>query len=182
MPTSRGRASVATLACAALVAGASGVSAAPAPQLTDPAGDHPIAAGDILSATFSTVGRAPGLLQIDLVVGAAPSPLTPYSYAVTFETPTCNFKAVYYSQPAGPLGVESSGVGCDDGQSSVLPPGDVAVSGTTITYRIPLGRRVLRGVTLRKLRAATTLSGLVTLAEPTPYVQDTAATDKTYRT
>ena len=165
---------------AMLMAGSA--TASPAPQLTDPAGDHPISAGDILSATFSPAPGKAGVLQIDLVVAAAPSQLTPYSYAVTFETMTCNFKAVYYSQPAGPLGFASSGVGCDDGQSSELPTGDVTVSGTTITYRVPLTKDGLRrGDVLTKIRASTTLSGLVTAAEPTPHVQDTASTDKTYR-
>ncbi|HVF19073.1 MAG TPA: hypothetical protein VNA14_02385 [Mycobacteriales bacterium] len=155
---------------------------APAPLLTDPAGDHPIGAGDLLSASFSSIRTGAGTLQIDLVVAAAPSQLTPYSYAVTFQTLTCNFKAVYYSQPAGPLGFESSGVGCDDGKSSELPTGDVTVSGTTITYRIPLAKSGLRrGDLLTKIRASTTLSGLVTAAEPTPHVQDTATTEKTYR-
>lgn len=153
--------------------------AAAGPQLTDPAGDHPVAAGDILSASFSTVGGR--TLQIDLVVAAAPSQVTPYSYAVTFETTGCNFKAVYYSHPAGPLGFASSGVGCDDGSSSELPTGDVTVSGATITYRLPLGRALRRGMTLSRIRAATTASGLLTAAEPTPYVQDTAATSTTYR-
>ena len=159
------------------------VGAAPAtaagPQLTDPRGDHPVAAGDILSAAFTTIGAR--ALQIDLVVAAAPSQVTPYSYAVTFETTGCNFKAVYYSHPAGPLGFESTGVGCDDGRTSELPPGEVSVSGATITYRVPLDRTLRRGVTLTRIRAATTASGLLTAAEPTPYVQDTAATDATYR-
>ncbi len=171
-------------AAAAAVVGAlaaSSAHAAPVPVLTDPAGDHPIAAGDLISASFASTATT---LQIDLVVNAAPAQTTPYSYAVTFETPTCNFKAVYYSQPAGPLGVASSGVGCDDGKSSTLPTGDVSASGTTITYRIPLaktGPGLHRGDVLMKIRASTTLSGLVTAAEPTPYIQDTAATDKTYR-
>ena len=172
-------------AAIAVLTASSGAYAAPEPQLTDPQGDHPIAAGDILSATFSTTGAASArVLQIDLVVAAAPSELTPYSYAVTFETLTCNFKAVYYSQPAGPLGFASSGVGCDDGQTSELPTGDVTVSGTTITYRIPLaksGPALRRGDVLTKIRASTTLSGLAALAEPTPHIQDTASTDRTYR-
>ena len=41
---------------------------------------------------------------------------------------------------------------------------------------------VRRGVRLTKIRAATTLSGLLTAAEPTPYVQDRAETAATYRT
>jgi len=161
---------------AAVVLLAAQASAAPAPQLTDPKGDTQVAAGDIVSATFSSGGAR--TMRVDLVVAAAPAESTPYSYEVRFTAGDCNYNAVLYNHPVSVLGFSKSGMGCDTASSS-LPAGDAAASGSTITFKIPLSGALKKGVVVRDITAATSPSGLFSGAV-LPVLQDTATTTATY--
>jgi hypothetical protein len=154
----RRSATVAALGAVAVLASQAG--AAPKPQITDAKGDYPVAAGDIVSATLSTVQK--GLreqLQIDLVLAAAPSTSTPYSYAVGFTVGACNFRAIHYGHPADGV-FSKSGVGCSGGGTS-LPEGSYKIKGSTITFTVPMTGALKRGAKATKLVADTQPSGAV---------------------
>ncbi len=154
---------------------ASSALAAPKPQLTDPKGDHPVAAGDIISATLSTLKGGKGKLQIDLVVAAAPST---YSYSVNFVAGDCSFGAIYYGHPFE--GVFSrSGIGCRIAGSTSLPEGSYKIKGSTITFLVPLAGDLKKGVTVTDITANTVPSGVIS-GGAAAMLGDQAETDTTY--
>ena len=140
-------------ACAAVPAGA-----APAPQITDPAGDArvPVTGMDIVSATFSTAGTTAKVrgksvyTPTKLVVAVTYSgdvTTDPYAtHAVVFNAPTCS--EIY-------LQVYSGGTYGATGCSSATFEFTSAVSGHTLTFTVPfatIGKQYLKpGTTLTDL-------------------------------
>ena len=158
---------------------APGATAAPEPHVKDPAGDHPVAMGDIVTATFSTVrGKVPAL-RIQLSLAAAPTAPSLYSYTVSFTAGECPVDVMYHG--SGESGTARCVV---DGLTIDGPsvPVDVSVSGSTITFRIPLGGDLRTGVVLTDLAIVTAASGAVAgRGTGDPPLGDTATSTRTYR-
>jgi len=141
-------------------------SAAPAPQITDPAGDSrdTSATTDIVSALFGTqgtttkVGRktvyTPTKLVVTVTYSGAPSADPQATHAVTFTEPGCG--AIY-------IQVYSGGTW---GFADCLGDADFGVSykiaGNTVTYTLPfntIGKQYFKpGTSLTDLAAYTSLS------------------------
>ena len=165
---------VVAIALAAAPAGAK-----KAPLIEDPKGDYPVPNGDIVSADITTVPTGKGKLLITMDVAAAPSTSTPYSYSVNFVVGDCSFSAVYYGHPFEGV-FTTSGVGCQvDGETS-LPEGNVKVSGTTITWTVPLTGDLKKGATATDITANAQPSGMAS-GGVVATLGDAASTDKSYK-
>ena len=161
----------------ALLVALSGTSSAKtAPLIEDPAGDHPVAAGDILTADILTTKKGKGALEITMTVGAPPSTTTPYAYTVMFTADDCDFSATYFGHPLEPAFLDS-GVGCTEAAGGSKPAGNVKVSGSTITFLVPLTGALKKGVVVTDISAVTMFSGMLNSGP----IGDSAATDKTYK-
>lgn len=172
------RIAIAGLLATAVLA-AQGASAAPGPHVQDPGGDHPVAMGDIVSATFSTVrGKSPAL-RIQLSLAAAPTVPSLYSYTISFTAGECPVDVMYHgSGESGSARCVVEGLSVDG--PSV--PVDVSVSGSTITFRVPLGGDLRKGVVLTDLAVVTMPSGAVAgRGTGEPALGDTATSNRTYR-
>ena len=161
----------------ALAVGSS--SAKTAPLIEDPKGDYPVPAADILSADITTVKTGKGKLIIELVVDAAPSPTTPYSYTVSFVVGDCNFSAVYYGHPFDGV-FTKTGVGCSDPSSTSLPEGNIKIDGGKLTWTVPLSGDLKKGATATEITAATQPTGMVS-GGVIAMLGDEATTDKSYK-
>jgi hypothetical protein len=141
--------------------------AAPKPQITDATGDYQIASADIVSGLLAVSGKGkyPTLI-IRLTLAAPPVTTTPYSYVVSFKVGDCSFYAEYYGHPLDRV-FSTSGVGCDDGSTS-LPDGSVAVNGSAVVWSVPFDGSFKLGQKVTHLAAATEPGGAVTGTFPPP--------------
>lgn len=156
-----------------------GQASAKAPLIEDPKGDYPVPSADIVSADITTVKVGKGKLLIDLVLAAAPATTTPYTYSVSFVVDDCQFSAVYYGHPFEGV-FSTTGVGCDDPASTSLPEGAAKISGSKITWTVPLAGALKKGATATDITAATQPSGMVS-GGIVAALGDGATTDKSYK-
>lgn len=148
--------------------------AAPSPQLTDPAGDTPIASGDILSALLTVQGR-PGRESLVMEVTYAGSVMdtVPYSRGLTFTVGGCTFWATYYSL-SNPAPFGQSQAGCTTGQSQGHS-GTVSAAGSSLVFRVRLDGKDLRmGAEVTDLTAYTHPGGLFSMYTPLTDAGDVA--------
>lgn len=150
------------------------------PLLEDPRGDAPVAVGDIVSVDITTVLRGTGRVVITMTLASPPSTSTPYSYRVRLTAGSCDFQAVYFAHPTA-AAFPTSAMGCDDHDNATpLGDGNGTVSGSTITWKLPLSGAFRRGAVLTDIRAGTEPGGLST-GTRLEAAGDTAATSTTYR-
>ena len=154
-------------------------SAKKVPLIEDPKGDYPVAAADIVSADMTTATKGKGSLVITLNLAAAPSTSTPYSYWVGFVVGDCNFLAALYNHPLEGV-FTTSGVGCTQPGETSLPEGNVKVSGSTITWTVPLTGDLKKGATATDITAGTAPTGMIS-GGVVEALGDAAATDKSYK-
>ncbi|HVE98949.1 MAG TPA: hypothetical protein VNA12_07200 [Mycobacteriales bacterium] len=170
---------IAIPAAVALLGLVSQPAGAKPPLLEDPRGDTPVAVGDIVSADITTILRGERKLVITMSLAAPPSTSTPYSYYLWFVAGTCRFFAVYFGHPVDAF--QKSAMGCDDGNNNTpYDKGNATVSGTSITWTVPLSGEFKPGAVIRKIRAGTQPGGM----SSNPRLEaagDTGTTDKTYR-
>lgn len=148
--------------------------AAPSPQLVDPAGDTPVASGDILSAELSVEGR-PGreVLTIVATYAGSVTDVVPYTRGLTFKVGGCTFAAVQYSLSA-PTPFGESHVGCATGESQERA-GTVTANGSTLLFRVRLDGKDLRlGARVTDLAAYTHPGGFISMHTPLTMAGDVA--------
>ncbi|HVE63239.1 MAG TPA: hypothetical protein VNB94_05510 [Mycobacteriales bacterium] len=148
--------------------------AAPSPQLVDPAGDTPVASGDILSAQLSVLGR-PGResLVIEVKYAGSVTDTLPYTRGLTFTVGGCKFSAVQYSL-SNPMPFGQSQVGCATGESEGRT-GTMSAAGSVLVFRVRLDGKDLRlGAQVTKLAAYTHPGGLFSLHTPLTAAGDVA--------
>jgi hypothetical protein len=149
------------------------------PLLEDPKGDAPVAVGDIVSADITTILRGGGKLVIRMSLASAPSTLTPYTYRLQFDVGACAFQAFYFGHPLD-AAFSKSAMGCADGNNATpLGEGNATVSGTSITWTVPLSGDFEPGALITRISAATEPGGL-TSGTRLEAAGDTATTHKTY--
>lgn len=149
------------------------------PLLQDPKGDAPVAAGDIVSADITTILRGRGKLVIKMSLASPPSISTPYSYRLRLDVGTCAFQAFYFSHPLD-AAFSRSAMGCDDfNRATPLGKGNATVSGTSITWTVPLSGEFKPGALISGINAATEPGGM-TSGTQLEAAGDTGTTDKTY--
>jgi len=167
------RRTVGIVALALLAVLPTGADAAPSPQLTDPAGDTPVASADILRADLTVVGR-PGreFLQIAITYAGSLVGAPPYTRGLTFTVGGCKFGAVQFSHATGPI--PEYDVGCATG-ASAGKNGTMQVAGPTLFFRTRLdGLDLRRGAQITKLAAFTHPGGFFALHTPLTTAGDVA--------
>ena len=145
-----------------------------APLIEDPAGDYPVAVGDLLTADITTLPAGKGKLVITIDLASAPTTSTPYSYSVNFNVEECAFRAIFWGHPLEGVFAPND-VGCSGSSAE----GVAKVTGTKITFTVPLGGALKKGAELTEINASTHVSGMA--HPPGSPLGDAAATDKTYK-
>lgn len=124
----------------------------PKPHVIDPRGDWPVAAQDILAATFSTTGKGRDAeLQIRLELAGAPAPDAALYWEVGWSTPDCALNYIEYTRSAYGLGVAYAELirQCRPGGPLINGgPASGRLEGSAIILSTPLERRYPTGTLL----------------------------------
>lgn len=138
----------------AVVAAASPATAAPAPQVTDPAGDWGVASQDVLWARLSSTGtKAAPVLRGELRLAAAPAPGTTSRYWLGFHVGCVAYRFTYVwsGAPQGSGATLEEYSYCAGTAAPVRNPVDrtypvtVAVKGTTVVWQAAYAGAIRRG-------------------------------------
>lgn len=174
----------------AAVAAVLAVAALPAqgaqrPHVVDPRGDWPVAAQDIVSATFSTVGSGRSrLLQIRLELAGPPQVDAALYWEVGWRTPGCALSYIEYSRSSYAPGDETAELiqqCAPGGKFENGLPATGRLSGSTIVLTTPLSARFPVGTVLSQPYAGSWTFALVAPGVWVSREADSTPPGRTYR-
>ena len=174
---------VAVLAAVAVVS--SSATASPRPHVVDPAGDAVVASHDVLSMTFSTVGRGDqARLRMRVELAGVPDPDVGHQWEVSWRSPGCAVNVVAYSRSVFYPGEDRAqhALQCDG--SGKMESGYAAtgrLEGTSLILEIPLGTLYPPRTTLSAPRVTAWAAVFVAGVVPSYYRADWTEPGSAYR-
>lgn len=173
---------------AAVLAITAGVSsnavAAPQPHVVDAAGDWAVASHDILSMTFSTVGRGShAQLEMRVELSGQPDPDVGHWWEVAWRSPGCARNVVVYTRSVFYPGEETARLHrqCADGGSVDSMPAAGRLEGSSLVLAVPLGSRFRPGAVLSAPEVTSFAAVFVAGAIPSYVRADGTEPGRSYR-
>lgn len=171
-----------SVACAL---GALPASGAPRPHIVDPRGDWPAAGQDIVSATFSTIGKGKtAALQIRMELAGPPTPDAALYWEVGWSTPDCALSYIEYTRSAYSPGFEHAELITRCRPGGPIASGGKAtgrLEGSTLVLTTPLAQRYPVGTLLSDPFAGSWTFLLVAGAAPVFVPADSTDKGRPYR-
>ncbi len=143
------RRTAAALALCAIAVLVPSAEAAPTPQLTDPAGDYPVAGADIVSGLFVT---SKSKLIVTIEFSDAPNGQIPYAYQLQFTAGDCDWRGNFFAEN------DVSG-GCRGSDSDA--PVSATAKGNTVVFTMAAKGALKPGTTLTGINANNSIGGVL---------------------
>ncbi|HUR13419.1 MAG TPA: hypothetical protein VM097_02880 [Mycobacteriales bacterium] len=176
---------IVAVAAVALILTALPVQGMPRPHVVDPRGDWPVAAQDIVSATFATVGKGRvRALQITLELAGPPQVDAALYWEVGWRTPGCALSYIEYSRSSYAPGDETAELiqQCvPGGRFESGFPATGRLTGSTIVMTTPLRTRFPVGTVLSRPYADSWTFALVAPGVWVARAADSTARGRSYR-